>query len=422
MSEINSPAPEASAPAAAAAPTRAPRSGTARSRAAAVRSKSRSISSSPPSSRSARCKFAERVPKSDKLIRLLVDLGEETPRQLVAGIGKAYTPEELVGTAGRRGREPQAGEAHGRRVARHDPRRDRCRRQADPRPSARRRRGERNAREVSSRPFLVDSHCHLQYLEPEARASAIERARARGVDGIPGPGDTRSPRPRSSSRSATRRRTSGAPSACIRTRRRAGRRATRALLRDLLADPKAVAVGECGLDFFYDHAPREVQEEVLRAQWRVAVELDLPAIVHNRDSNERMLAILAEPEFATLKADFHSFAGGRAMAEIVVAHGCMLGMSGMVTFPEGGQRPRGDRRRRRATASWSRPTPRTSRRCPIAASPTSRPTPSRSPPGSASSSASTSRPPRRLRPRTSSASFRRLRDNLENDPWVAPAL
>ena len=42
-------------------------------------------------------KFAERVPKSDKLIRLLVDLAEESPRQLVAGIGKAYTPEELVG-------------------------------------------------------------------------------------------------------------------------------------------------------------------------------------------------------------------------------------------------------------------------------------------------------------------------------------
>ncbi|MEO8277611.1 MAG: methionine--tRNA ligase subunit beta [Thermoanaerobaculia bacterium] len=42
-------------------------------------------------------KLAERVPKSDKLVRLLVDLGEETLRQLVAGIGKAYTPEELMG-------------------------------------------------------------------------------------------------------------------------------------------------------------------------------------------------------------------------------------------------------------------------------------------------------------------------------------
>jgi TatD DNase family protein len=93
-------------------------------------------------------------------------------------------------------------------------------------------------------------------------------------------------------------------------------------------------VGECGLDFFYDHAPREVQEEVLRAQWRLAVELDMPVIVHNRDSNARMLAILADPEFAVLKVDFHSFAGGREMGETVLAHGGMLGMSGMITFPK----------------------------------------------------------------------------------------
>lgn len=186
---------------------------------------------------------------------------------------------------------------------------------------------------MSPRPFLVDSHCHLQYLEPVERAAAIARARDRGVTGflVPAtqldqaedllafchsqenvwcalgvhPHEAASWKPQDAAR-----------------------------LRALLADRKVVAVGECGLDFFYDHAPREVQEEVLRAQWRLAVELDLPAIVHNRDSNERMLALLAEPEFATLKADLHSFAGGRAMAETVVAHGCVLGMSGMITFPK----------------------------------------------------------------------------------------
>jgi TatD DNase family protein len=186
---------------------------------------------------------------------------------------------------------------------------------------------------VSPAPFLVDSHCHLQYLEPEARAAAMERARARGVEGFLVP--------------ATQLSQAGELLALCHSHANTWcaigvhphEAATwnpgdEALLRELLADPKAVAVGECGLDFFYDHAPREVQEEVLRAQWRLAVELDLPAIVHNRDSNERMLAILAEPEFAGLKADFHSFAGGRAMAETVVAHGCMLGMSGMVTFPK----------------------------------------------------------------------------------------
>ena len=186
---------------------------------------------------------------------------------------------------------------------------------------------------MSPRPFLVDSHCHLQYLEPQARAAAIARARDRGVEGFLVP--------------ATQLDQAEDLLALCRSQENvwcalgvhpheaaSWKAADTARLRALLADPKVVAVGECGLDFFYDHAPREVQEEVLRAQWRLAVELDLPAIVHNRDSNERMLAILAEPEFATLQADFHSFAGGRAMAEIVVAHGGMLGMSGMVTFPK----------------------------------------------------------------------------------------
>ncbi len=183
------------------------------------------------------------------------------------------------------------------------------------------------------RPFLVDSHCHLQYLEPAERAAAIARARARGVEGFLVPATLLA-------------QAEGLLALChsqdnvwcalgVHPHEAASWNVgDEARLRDLLADPKAVAVGECGLDFFYDHAPREVQEGTLRAQWRVAIELDLPAIVHNRDSNERMLAILAEPEFAVLKADFHSFAGGQKMAETLVAHGCVLGMSGMVTFPK----------------------------------------------------------------------------------------
>ncbi|HUP41896.1 MAG TPA: TatD family hydrolase [Thermoanaerobaculia bacterium] len=104
-------------------------------------------------------------------------------------------------------------------------------------------------------------------------------------------------------------------------------------LRGLLADPKAVAVGECGLDFHYDHAPREVQERVLREQWELAVELSLPAVVHNRESNERMLAIVREPAFAELRADFHSFAGGLEMARELIPRGFYLGFTGMITFP-----------------------------------------------------------------------------------------
>lgn len=185
---------------------------------------------------------------------------------------------------------------------------------------------------MKRRPFLIDSHCHLQYLEPDARELAIERARARGVDGLLVPA-TQLAQAEDLLALCHAHENLWCALGVHPHEAATWQAGDEARLRELLADPKAVAVGECGLDFFYDHAPRAVQEEALRAQWRVAVELDLPAIVHNRESNERMLALFAEPEFAALQVDFHSFAGGRAMAETVVARGAALGMSGMITFP-----------------------------------------------------------------------------------------
>ena len=186
---------------------------------------------------------------------------------------------------------------------------------------------------MSSRPFLVDSHCHLQYLEPEVREQAIERAHSRGVDGMLVPATLLSQAEELLSLCHAHENLWCALG--VHPHEAATwHSGDEARLRALATDPKVVAVGECGLDFFYDHAPREVQEEALRAQWRVAVELDLPTIVHNRDSNERMLALFAEPEFATLRADFHSFAGGQEMAKSIVGRGGMLGMSGMITFPK----------------------------------------------------------------------------------------
>ncbi|MGE0639221.1 MAG: TatD family hydrolase [Thermoanaerobaculia bacterium] len=182
-----------------------------------------------------------------------------------------------------------------------------------------------------TRPRLVDSHCHLQYLEGEERAAAIARARACGVDGFLVP--------------ATRLEQAAELLELCHAEENVWcalgvhphdaatwQRGDEDRLAALIGDPKVVAVGECGLDFFYDHAPREVQEEVLRAQWRVAVAAGLPVIVHNRDSNERMLALYREPEFAELRADFHSFAGGLGMARELLERECVFGMSGMITF------------------------------------------------------------------------------------------
>jgi TatD DNase family protein len=180
---------------------------------------------------------------------------------------------------------------------------------------------------------LVDSHCHLQSLEPDDRERALDEARERGVGGFLVPATRLDeaedllafchrhpdvwcalgvhPHEASSWRDGDERRLAG-----------------------LLADPRAVAVGECGLDFHYDHAPREVQERVLRAQWELALGLGLPVVVHNRESDAAMLELVREPAFAGLAADFHSFAGGPAMAEELVARGFYFGFSGMITFPK----------------------------------------------------------------------------------------
>jgi TatD DNase family protein len=179
----------------------------------------------------------------------------------------------------------------------------------------------------------IDSHCHLQNLPADERERALDHARERGVQGflVPATKLTEAedilafchrhpdvwcalgvhPHDASTWQSGDRER-----------------------LRSLLADPKAVAVGECGLDFYYDHSPRDVQFQVLREQWELAIELGLPVVVHNRDSNEEMLAVVREEAFRDLQADFHSFAGGRAMAEELIARGFYLGLSGMITFPK----------------------------------------------------------------------------------------
>jgi TatD DNase family protein len=181
--------------------------------------------------------------------------------------------------------------------------------------------------------MLIDSHCHLQHFPPDERRRIVERARERGVEGFlipavrleeaddllafcdsePGVWCALGVHPHD------------AASWTDEHPRR---------LRELLAHPRAVAVGECGLDFYYDHAPRDVQERVLRAQIELALESGLPVVVHNRDSNDAMLAVVSDAAYAGLRADFHSFAGGLAMARALLPLATVFGVSGMVTFPK----------------------------------------------------------------------------------------
>ena len=92
------------------------------------------------------------------------------------------------------------------------------------------------------------------------------------------------------------------------------------MIRRLAAHPKAVAIGEIGLDYHWDtNPPREFQQDIFRRQLALAVELDLPVIIHDRDAHGDSLAIIEE--FPKARGVFHCYSGSAEMAEVLLKRG-----------------------------------------------------------------------------------------------------
>jgi TatD DNase family protein len=103
---------------------------------------------------------------------------------------------------------------------------------------------------------------------------------------------------------------------------------------ELARSPKVIAWGEIGLDFYYDHSPRDVQKEVFRRQIRTARELDLPIIIHSRDANDETVEILTEEcsRESFRGGIMHCFGGTPSMAEALMDIGFLISFAGNVTF------------------------------------------------------------------------------------------
>ncbi|HEX9258035.1 MAG TPA: TatD family hydrolase [Acidimicrobiales bacterium] len=99
----------------------------------------------------------------------------------------------------------------------------------------------------------------------------------------------------------------------------------------LLAEQKVVAVGECGLDYYYDHSPRDVQQQAFAEQVELAHQRRLPLVIHTRDAWVDTFAILAE-QGVPASTIFHCFTGGSAEARRCLDLGAYLSFSGIVTF------------------------------------------------------------------------------------------
>ena len=110
------------------------------------------------------------------------------------------------------------------------------------------------------------------------------------------------------------------------------------ILRQLAGQPKVAAIGEIGLDYYWaENPPRELQQQVLRAQLALARELDLPVIIHDREAHADTLAIVRE--FPGVTGVFHCFSGSPEMARELLAMGWYLGFDGPVTYKNARRAP-----------------------------------------------------------------------------------
>jgi len=104
-----------------------------------------------------------------------------------------------------------------------------------------------------------------------------------------------------------------------------------AAIRGLIADG-AVAIGECGLDYFYDHSPREQQLHAFSAQLELAAETRLPVVVHTRQAEADTAALMNESAARGVVGVLHCFTGSLALAQAAVDHGWYVSFSGIATF------------------------------------------------------------------------------------------
>jgi len=93
---------------------------------------------------------------------------------------------------------------------------------------------------------------------------------------------------------------------------------------------KVKAIGEIGLDYYYEDIPRDIQQKAFRMQMALAQELELPVIVHERDAHNDGLAIVKE--FPKVKGVFHCYSGSAEMARQLVNLGWYIGFTGVLTF------------------------------------------------------------------------------------------
>jgi TatD DNase family protein len=180
--------------------------------------------------------------------------------------------------------------------------------------------------------MLIDSHCHPYMADFDGdRSAVLDRARRAGVSALVAVGYDLA----SSRQAVAMAEAHPDVHACVAIHPHHAAEATPAALeelRGLAGGPRVVAVGETGLDFYRDLAPRELQAAAFRAQLRLARELRLPVVIHDRDAHPEVMELLAEEGDGLPAVVLHCFSGDRAMAEAAWRRGYYTSLAGPLTY------------------------------------------------------------------------------------------
>jgi TatD DNase family protein len=184
---------------------------------------------------------------------------------------------------------------------------------------------------------LVDSHCHLDNAQFDAdREAVIERALEAGVESMLAIGAGEGPPDLEAAIRLAERYSCFLATVGIHPHDAAkASPETYQHLRELLGHPKVVALGEIGLDYHYDFAPRETQHAVFIAQMELAAEARKPIVIHTREAWDDTFALL-ERHWAPhgLPGIMHCFTGGPVEAQRALTLGFHLGLGGVITYPK----------------------------------------------------------------------------------------
>ena len=173
----------------------------------------------------------------------------------------------------------------------------------------------------------IDNHCHLPAGSPDLLATLLEDARERGVVAFVNVGCDLA----GSLAAISVAEQFEAVYATAGVHPHEAKDGTEGLLQ-LALRPEVVAIGECGLDYHYNHSDREAQRRAFAEQIRMAHEIDKPLVIHTREAWDETFEIL-DAETMPAHTVFHCFTGGPAEAERCLERGALLSFSGIVTFP-----------------------------------------------------------------------------------------